>query len=304
MTQDQNMIARPLRVLMWGILLASLVAIGWMLGGRAKNSDAAPPVAAAEKGGALSLEALEQKAKANADDSASQLILARHYFDLGRFDDAVNAYAAATRASPGSAQAWSGLGEARVMASRQDPMPPEALEAFRKAVAADASDPRARYFLAVKKDLDGDHQGAIADWTRLLADTPPGAPWEADLRRTIEQVGKINKIDVASRIAAAGKAATRAPVARAIPGPSSKDIQAAAALRPAEQREMAVGMVSRLEQRLAKNPGNVDGWLMLIRSRVTLEQPDLARAALNRAVSANPQAEAQIRQQAAMLGVK
>src|SRR3546814_13735751 len=80
-------------------------------------------------------------------------------------------------------------------------MPPAALEAFEKAIAVDPREPRARYFLAVKKDLAGDHKGAIDDWFALLADTPQGAPWEPDLRRTIEQVGAIHKIAVADRLA-------------------------------------------------------------------------------------------------------
>ena len=70
-------------------------------------------------------------------------------------------------------------------------MPPAALEAFRKAAALDPKDPRARYFLAVEKDLAGDHEGALTAWLALLAETPPGAPWEADLERTIEQVGNV-----------------------------------------------------------------------------------------------------------------
>ncbi|MFX7549094.1 hypothetical protein ABTJ50_22380, partial [Acinetobacter baumannii] len=76
------------------------------------------------------------------------------------------------------------------------------LNAFRRAVAIDPKDPRARYFLAVARDLKGEHRGAIDDWLALLKDTPPGAPWEADLRRTIEQVGKINHIDVAQQLSA------------------------------------------------------------------------------------------------------
>ena len=86
------------------------------------------------------------------------------------------------------------------MASPRDPMPPAAAEAFDKAIALNPKDPRARYFMAVKKDIAGDHKGAIDEWFALLADTPQGAPWEADLRRTIEQVGAINKIDVAARL--------------------------------------------------------------------------------------------------------
>src|SRR3546814_10547184 len=78
------------------------------------------------------------------------------------------------------------------------------------------------------------HRGAIDDWFALLADTPQGAPWEADLRRTIEQVGAIHKIDVAARLA---KTQTRAltpnemPVAaRAIPGPTRAEMEAASQL--------------------------------------------------------------------------
>src|SRR3546814_15157019 len=88
------------------------------------------------------------------------------------------------------------------MASDSEPMPAAASEAFDKAIALDANDPRARYFLAVRKDIGGDHRGAIDDWFALLSDTPRGAPWEADLRRTIEQVGAIHKIEVEDRPAA------------------------------------------------------------------------------------------------------
>ena len=104
-------------------------------------------------------------------------------FQQEHYAEAADAYRRATDADPDSAVLWSSLGEALVMASERDPMPPAALEAFRKAIALDRKDPRARYFLAVEKDLAGDHESAIADWLALLADTPPGAPWETDLKR-------------------------------------------------------------------------------------------------------------------------
>jgi cytochrome c-type biogenesis protein CcmH len=202
---------------------------------------------------------------------------------------------------------WSALGEARVMASRTDPMPPAAADAFARALALDAKDPRARYFLAVKRDLTGDHEGAVSDWLALLADSPADAPWRADLVRTIDQVGKINKIAVAPRIAAA-EAKSPAPAmpaaARGIPGPTAQDLAAAAAIPPSQQRGMAEGMVSRLEARLKTQPKDADGWLMLIRSRVTLAQPDKASEALRDAVAANPDKAGMLRQQAAMLGVR
>jgi cytochrome c-type biogenesis protein CcmH len=91
---------------------------------------------------------------------------------------------------------------------------------------------------------------------------------------------------------------------RGIPGPNAQDLSAAAAIPPSEQREMAEGMVGRLEARLRDQPANVDGWVMLMRSRMTLGEPDKAHAALNAAIAANPLAEAQLRQQAAVLGVR
>ena len=62
--------------------------------------------------------------------------------------------------------------------------------------------------------------------------------------------------------------------------------------------------VAQLETRLQKEPKNLDGWVMLMRSRMTLGEPAKAKAALDAAVKANPGAAAQLRDQAAALGVK
>jgi cytochrome c-type biogenesis protein CcmH len=192
------------------------------------------------------------------------------------------------------------------MASEDNPMPTRALMAFRKAAELDPKDPRARYFLAVNRDIGGDHKGAIDDWLALLAETPAGAPWEADLKRTIEQVGKINDIEVASRIAGAmGKrpAATH-PAFGAIPGPSQEQLAAAGSIPPGEQRAMAEGMVAKLEAKLAADPKNVDGWIMLMRSRKTLGQDAAAAKALGDAVAANPARKAELEQAAGQLGIR
>jgi cytochrome c-type biogenesis protein CcmH len=268
---------------------------------------------------------LEQQTKDQPQDVSAWRALGQGYFDAGRFDDAVRAYAKAAQLAPSVAAVWSALGEAQVMASKADPMPKEAAEAFTKALSLDQKDPRARYFSAVKRDLGGDHEGAIADWLALLGDTPAGAPWEADLRRTIEQVGKIHKIDVSARLAAvkqpsapAGMAgpglgpvmagtgiAPALPVAaQGIPGPTAADLQAAGSIPPSQQREMAEGMVARLEGKLKANPGNIDGWVMLMRSRVTLAQPDKAAQALKDAIAANPAQAGRLKQEAGVLGVK
>lgn len=253
------------------------------------------------------LAALEARTKAEPDSADAWMQLGAARFDLGRFADAAAAYEKATALSPGSAGLWSALGEARLMASERDPMPAAAVAAFDKAITLDAKDPRARYFLAVKKDVAGDHKGALDDWFALLADTPQGAPWEADLRRTIEQVGAIHKIEVAGRLAKTQPRALTAdemPVAaRAIPGPSRADMEAASQLPKGQQDAMIEGMVSGLEAKLKANPADVDRWIMLMRSRMTLGETAKAAQALKDGIAANPGAAARLKAQAQMLGV-
>jgi cytochrome c-type biogenesis protein CcmH len=268
-------------------------------------ADANATAEASTPAGPLALDTLEQQTRDRPGDANAWQALGLGYFEAARFDDAATAYGKATGLDGSKAILWSALGEARVMASKSDPMPPAAVASFERALALDAKDPRARYFLAVKRDIGGEHAGAIGDWLNLLADSPADAPWREDLVRTIEQVGRINKIDVAARLATAEGQAPPPPVAaRAIPGPSAADLQNAASIPLGQQREMAEGMVSRLEARLKGAPKNPDGWVMLMRSRMTLGEPDKASAALREAVAANPEKAAELRRQGEVLGIR
>jgi cytochrome c-type biogenesis protein CcmH len=298
-------------VLLGGALLLAAGSIGFNIyeGSGGSASDAATTE------GPATIEQLRAAAEASTDDAGPWSDLAFAYFQQGEFAEAATAYRRALAIAPDEAVLWSALGESLVMGSARDPLPPEALEAFTKALALDATDPRSRYFIAVKQDIEKDHEGAIAAWLDLLADSPQGAPWEADLVRTIEQVGQMNTIEVTARLAKVQSQRTPAIMtpgsgsvagAAASPdlrGPSAADVAAASALPPGEQRTMAEGMVAQLEGRLQQDPKNLDGWIMLIRSRMTLDEPAKAKAALEAAVKANPGDAAELRAQAAGLGV-
>ncbi|HEU0099768.1 MAG TPA: tetratricopeptide repeat protein, partial [Allosphingosinicella sp.] len=80
------------------------------------------------------------------------------YAEAGNAAEAAAAYRKAAAIEPGNAENWSSLGEALQTASRS--VVPEAAAAFRRALELDPSDARARYFLAVQKDLGGDARGA------------------------------------------------------------------------------------------------------------------------------------------------
>lgn len=299
-------------VLLGGALLLAAGSVGYNIY-EGSGTGASESVAADAP---VTIEQLRATAEASKDDAGPWSDLAFAYFQQGEFAQAATAYRRAVEIAPDEAVLWSALGESLVMGSERDPLPAEALAAFSKALTLDPKDPRSRYFMAVKKDLDKDHAGAITAWLDLLADSPTGAPWEADLVRTIEQVGQINKIDVTERLAKAQAERTPALLAPGsgsvagdaasptVRGPSAADVAAAGAIPPGEQRSMAEGMVAQLEARLQTEPANPDGWVMLMRSRMTLGEPAKAKAALEAAVKANPGEAAELRRQAAALGVK
>ena len=302
--------------------IALIIAVVIVIGSIGYTFYQQSPVAVALKTDALpskgagddnTIIALEQRTGKNSADVEGWQLLGWSYFEAGRYQDSARAYERATKLSPDRAIYWSSLGEALVMASDRDPMPAAAKAAFEKAVALDAKDPRGRYFVAVSKDLSGDHNGATDDWLALLQDTPKGAPWESDLVLTIQQVAKINKLDIAARIKAAQNqqlqpadravAAPNSIAAAAIPGPSRAQMAQAASLPTGQQQEMVQSMVSGLEAKLAKDPRNVPGWIMLMRSRTTLGQPAKASAAFKSAVAANPVQKQQLEAEAQVLGV-
>lgn len=306
MTQGETGAGRGSRIALALAVALALGAIGWRgLRGTGPEGLESGQVVPAATGAGDQLAAFEARTREDPGDAEAWSQLAAALFEGGRFAEAASAFGHALALKPATASLWSSRGEALVMASDHDPLPRSAVADFEKAIAIDPKDPRARYFLAVRRDLDGDHAGAIADWLALLEDTPPGAAWQADLKRTIEQVGKINGIPVAERLAAMDPPPLPAsPALAAIPGPSAEDLRRAAALRPSDQQEMAQGMVARLEGRLRGEPTNVDGWIMLIRSRVTLGESDKARQALEQAVRANPGRAEFLRDQAAQLGIR
>lgn len=288
------------------LLGAAVLAIGAVVWRAWSPGESAPVAAAADPAQPLTISELEAKARANPKDWQAWQELGFAYYADGQYDQAATAYRQAAEGAPQSAELWAALGEARVLASKDDPMPPLAVAAFAKALELDPKQQRARYYMAAKRDMGGDHEGAIGEWVAILAEAPAGAVYEENLLRTIRQVGKINGIEVESRIAAAVEARPQGPqltAGEAIPGPSRAQIDAARTMAPGEQRDMAQGMVARLEERLKGDPANVDGWVMLMRSRMTLGEPDKAGKALKDAIAANPAAAERLRQEAAVLGI-
>jgi len=289
------------------------VAVAVWRGQQAPPTPVSPPVAAtggpagAPGAGQPDAQAmitqLEARLKANPNDAEGWRFLGLAFFDTGRFAESATAYKRATALAPAKAEYWSSLGEALVLAGT-GPVAPDARAAFRTAIERDPADPRARYYLGVAKDGDGDHKGAIDDWFALLASAPSDAPWAADVRKAIVDVAALNKIDVTARLASVKMAPPLGGVATAaIPGPTPDQMRNAVGLPKGQQDAMVTQMVESLATKLAANPKNVDGWIMLMRSRVTLGETVKASAALKSAIAANPGEAAKLNTAARELGI-
>lgn len=270
---DTTQSGRLVRIGRYILAAAALaVVLALVLRHRQSTGEAPAPAPVAADGPqaiAPMIAALEAKLKADPGDVRGWRMLGQSLFATGRYTDASKALARATALAPHSAADWSALGEALVYAHR-DGVDAEAAHAFERAVSIDPKDARARYFLGVRKDLAGDHKGAVDDWIALLKDAPPGAVWGPSVRTLVEQVATREKIDIAERLPAPAAAPSGDAATDAIPGPSRDQMADAARLTPSEQDQMARTMVDRLAARLAQNPRDPDGWARLMRARLVL----------------------------------
>ncbi len=127
-----------------------------------------------------SIEALVSQVEAHLakspDDGAGWEVIAPVYSRLGRFDDAAAAWRKSIAINGENAARDAGLGEALVAAAN-GVVTDDAKQSFTKAVANDPKDPKARYFLGLADEQDGNREAAAARWRAMLQDAPPDAPW-------------------------------------------------------------------------------------------------------------------------------
>ncbi len=272
------------RLLLIGAAFVATISVG-VTTMRSTTADAPPPPQSAPSPEiATMIPQIEARLKANPNDVQGLRMLGMSFFETQRFAESATAYKRAAELAPASAESWSNLGEALVLAS-QGKFPADARAAFSKALARDPKDTRARYFLAVEKDISGDHTGAIDGWIALLKDSPPDAPWQSDVRSLISTVAAKENIDIRARMAALPALPVQQPIAGD------------------EQQAVIRSMVDGLAKKLKDNPKDVDGWIMLMRSYSVLGRAKDATAARDSALAANPESAASINAAAMQLGV-
>ena len=196
---------------------------------------------------------IERHLAQNPTDGRGHEVVAPVYMQMGRFDDAVRSLTEAVRLLGPTATRLSALGQARV-AQAGGVVTAAARADFERAVALDGLDMRARFFLALALEQDGDKARAIAAFRAIAAETAPASPIGAAVAAKIAELQ-----------------------------PQTQTGAAIAAMPQNDQTQMIRAMVAGLAQRLETNPNDVDGWLRLIRSYAVLGDRGAADAALAKA---------------------
>jgi len=202
----------------------------------------------------------------NPNDGRGWEVIAPVYLRLGRVDDAIKARRKALALSGETSERQAGLGEALVAAS-DGKITPEARKSFARAVELDGGNIKARYFLGVAAEQDGQPAAAVEIWRAMLAGAPADAPWAEFIRQEVTRVS-------------------------GAPGPSAEDVAAASRLAPDQQSAMVQTMVARLAERLQQDGSDIEGWLRLVRSYMVLGDREKALAAVGdarRALAGDPE---------------
>jgi cytochrome c-type biogenesis protein CcmH len=206
-----------------------------------------------------------------APDGEGFRMLAWSYVMTGHPDKAIAPYKRALALLPNQSNVHAGYGEALVGVAKGT-VSQEAKDAFDRAIKADPSEPRARYFEALWLAQHGQEKEALDKWIVLANDGPADAPWQADLRRQIGETSTKLGVDSSSRLSRVAAVSTGAIIAGAPPIVPDAAVKSAAALPAGDRQVMIDQMVEGLAKKLAANPKDADGWIRLLRSRMVLGQ--------------------------------
>jgi cytochrome c-type biogenesis protein CcmH len=253
------MIGLPILAVATYLPLGSPRLADFPLAERARGTDVKQPLEAL-------VAQVEQHLEKTPTDARGWTVLAPVLARLGRFDDSARAFRNAITYGGETAERRADLGEV-MAAAAGGVVTADAKTEFERALAIDANDAKASYFLGLAAEQDGRKTDAAGIWRTMLANGPANAPWRPLVTAALTRVGG------EPPAAAAG-----GPTAPAL----SPETMAAAKDMKADDREaMIKGMVERLATRLKQNGDDVEGWLRLVRAYLVMGDQEKAKSTLS-----------------------
>jgi len=195
-------------------------------------------------------ELLAEALETRPDDLEGHKLLVRAMAGIGRFGEAARAQARVIELAGDEARADDHATHAELLIRATNGyVSPEAEAAIDAALDLDPGHHAARYFLGRMFVQGGWPAEAHAVWSRILAESPPDAPWVAAIEADIDAVAELAGIAPAE------------PADSARPGPAvGMEGEGGVDLAQIE------GMVAGLGERLATEGGPPEDWARLIRS--------------------------------------
>jgi cytochrome c-type biogenesis protein CcmH len=172
------------------LLLPILALLGYGMLGNPRALDptqtVAPPPMTAEKVNEM-VAKLAEKMKANPDDMQGWLMLGRSYKSLGRFDEAVAAYAKAEKVINDNPDLLASYAEAIAMANGKG-LKGKPAELVERALKIDPNHGHSLFLAGAAAMEAGDTKKGIAYWEALLPQVEPGSEIEQMLRQGIDKM--------------------------------------------------------------------------------------------------------------------
>ena len=146
------------------------------------------------------IERLAARLQATPDDAEGWRMLGWSYAHVQQASKAADAYARAVALLPQSAEIKSAYGEALV-AAEAGAVTPKAIEIFQAALALDAGNAKAQYFVALAMDQDGRKKEALDAWLMLQSQPLGDEPWVAELREHTQVLARELGVQIPARLA-------------------------------------------------------------------------------------------------------
>lgn len=232
---------------------------------------------------------VEAQLRKTPEDGVGWDVLAPVYLRQRRFNDAAKAYAKAIRLLGETTKRLKGFGEATVLANNGI-VTEASRRAYERVLSLQSGDREARFWIALSDEQEGKIEKARAGYQGLLKEAPENAPWRKVVESRLAQLpgsdgnqtspqakpssGPTEKSSTEVAQTGAGQPSARPP------GPTAADVAAAGQMSQVERQDFINSMVSRLAEKLAKNPKDFEGWLRLVRAYSVLGRSADAQRAL------------------------
>jgi cytochrome c-type biogenesis protein CcmH len=245
--------------LMGGLALIAMTALGLYALLGSPNLPAQPlserrDVAAQELDLDAAVDRIEQALAANPDDLQGWNVIAPAYLQLGRYQDAANAYRRLIALDGPTADRQTSLAEALLLIAGEAGST-EAVELLQSASASDPTHVMSRLYLGAEFTRMGRYDEAITAWEEALALAAGDEPWIGAARQGLAAAQNDGQLP-----------------------------------QTGQEAEMIQQMVSGLAERLAAQGGSVEDWTQLVRAYLVLGDAERAQAAYDDAVAAYPAA--------------